>query len=135
LLAFRTLGVGTVNALANSPVGSWKVTVSPEGGLPFTDGAVFSSDGTLTIMEADGVVGLGVWEKVSGNQYAFTIWEYYLDDGTFIQAEVRSTITLDNSKEQYSGPFFFRVSDIDGNVFAEGIGTAIGVRNHVLPMP
>jgi hypothetical protein len=135
VFAFQTLSIGTVMAAANSPVGSWTATVTQTNGLPpFTGVVIFSNDGTLTEIEDSGAVGLGVWEKLSGNQYAFTTLEYVQQDGGNFKAKVTSTITLDD-KEHYSGPFFFQFMTLDGYVLAEGYGTATGVRNHVEPMP
>jgi hypothetical protein len=134
VLGYQTFAVRNAMAAANSPVGSWTVTVTPDDGPPFTNGGIFSSDGTVTIMEADGTLGLGVWEKLSGNQYAFTFWEYYSQDGSSIQVKVSSTFKLINDKEQYVGPFSVQI--FDGiNWIVVGSGTATGVRNHVEPMP
>ena len=133
-LGYQTLAVRNAMSASDSPVGSWTVTVTPDGGPSFIDGAIISSDGTLIVMENNGVVGLGVWEKVSGNRYAFTFWEYYEQDGTFFQAKVISTFKLSNDKEQYDGPFHFQIYAA-GNLIVEGSGTATGVRNHVEPMP
>jgi hypothetical protein len=136
IFAFQTLVVGNVMAAANSPVGSWTVTAKPDGGMPppFTIRLIFSSDGTLTEIEDSGAVGLGVWEKLSGNQYTFTSLVYVPQGGAILQAKVISTITL-NDKEHYSGPYFFELRDPGGNFIVNGFGTATGVRNHVEPMP
>jgi hypothetical protein len=134
VFAFQTLSVGTVMAAANSPVGSWTVEVTRTGLPPFTSVVIFSSDGTLTVIEDNGTVGLGVWQKLSGNKYAFTTLEYVQQGGGNFMAKVTSTITLDD-KEHYSGPFYFQFMTLDGHVLADGFGTAAGVRNHVEPMP
>jgi hypothetical protein len=134
-ISYQIFTVRNAMAAADSPVGSWTVTVSPDGGTPFVDGVIFHSDGTLIAMEDTGVIGLGVWEKLSGNQYAFTIWEFFEQDGSFLHAKVWSTFELNNDKEGYTGPYNFQLTDLAGNVIVEGGGTATGVRNHVEPMP
>jgi hypothetical protein len=126
LLAFQLLAVG------NSLVGSWTVTVTSDQPA-FTSYVNFSSDGTLTEM-SDGVVGMGVWQKLSGHKYAFTLWECIQIGGNDFRGKVTSTITLDD-KDQYSGPFFYEFMGLDGKVINAGHGTATGVRNHVEPMP
>jgi hypothetical protein len=132
---YQALSVRNVKATANSPVGTWTVTVTPEGNPSFIVGVIFSSDGTMSLIEA-GCVGVGVWEKSSGNQYAFSLWEYCdQQDGTFLKSTTVSTFELSKDKEQYTGPFYFQVLDLDGNVLFEGNGTATGVRDHVEAMP
>ena len=134
VLALQTPKIGNAENEANALIGSWKVTVTPDGMASFGSEAIFSSDGTVTIIEDSGAVGLGVWEKLSGDQYAFTVWEYLEQDGSMFKSKVTSKITLDN-KEQYSGPFFFEFMTLDGYVIVSGNGTAAGVRNHIEPMP
>ncbi len=138
ILAFQALSVTNAKAEANSPVGAWNVivTVTGEGAPPpFISEMIFSSDGTVTCMESDGRLGIGVWEKISGNQYAFTMWEYYAQGGMSFQAKLRSTFTLADGKDQYDGPFFVQISIQDGPTVFEGYGNATGVRNQVEPMP
>jgi hypothetical protein len=134
VLAFQTSMVGNAKNEAKELAGSWKVTITGDGAPPITSEANFSNDGTITMIEDNGTVGIGVWEKLSGDQYAFTVWEYIEQGGSNFQAKVSSTITLDD-KDLYSGPFFFQFMDLDGHVLASGTGTSVGVRNHVEPMP
>jgi hypothetical protein len=134
VIGFQTSRVGDASAASSSLEGAWTVTVSPEGGEPFTDGAIFHSDGTATVFESGGV-GPGVWEKLSGDSYAFTFHVFITDGATFLKAKVRSTVKLSADKEHYSGPYFFQVFDLDGNLIVEGPGTAEGVRQHLELMP
>jgi hypothetical protein len=134
VLGYQAISVRNAQAAADSPVGHWTITVTPDGGEAFIDTAIFSSDGTLVVSES-GDIGLGVWQKLSGNRFAFTFWEVYEQDGAFYHSKVSSTIKLQNGKEQYTGPFIFQISDADGNLIIEGYGTAVGVRNHVELMP
>ena len=132
LLAFRGIQGMSVMAAPNSLEGVWMVTVSPEGGTPFSDVTTFSHDGSVTIMENDGRLGIGVWEKVSDHSYAFTAWEYWKEEGTFFQAKISSPIDLGKGGEKYSGPFsvqIFVVGNPDPVVIAKG--SATGVRMHL----
>jgi hypothetical protein len=120
-----------IEALAapKSLVGTWTVTVTPEGGTPFIDGMIFSSDGTTTVMEQDGYLGVGVWEKLSNNRFAFSFWESYLENDALITSKVSSTVEL-SGKDQYSGPFNFQIFS-NGELLVQGTGAATGVRQHV----
>lgn len=121
-------------AAAQSPVGSWIVIVSPDGQPSFTDVVIFSSDGTITVMESDGRLGLGVWQKLPHNQYAFSLWEYFVDNGTTLQVNVTSTIELSKDKEQYTGPYSVTVYVVGNpDPVGGGTGTATGVRQHIEP--
>ena len=134
VIGYQAFKPEQVMAASQSMVGAWTVTVTSEGDT-FTDIAIFSSDGTVTIMESDGRLGLGVWQKLQNNRYAFSFWEYYVEDGTTFQVNITSTIELSRDKEQYTGPFFFQIYDVDGNLIVEGPGTATGVRQPLEPMP
>jgi hypothetical protein len=92
---------------------------------------IFSRDGTMTVMESTGELGIGAWEKVSDHHYAFTFWEFYQQDGASVQVKISSPIELSRDGNQYSAPFSFQMVDLQGNVLAEGRGTAIGVRMQV----
>ena len=133
-LGYQALKPDQAMAAAKSLVGAWIVTVTPEGGTPFTDGVIFSSDGTVTCMEQDGYLGIGVWEKISDNKFAFSFWESYLQDGALIKSKVSSTVELSRDNEQFSGPFHFQIYS-DGNLVVEGNGTGSGVRQHLELMP
>ena len=129
--------IRTSNALAGprTLVGSWTTTVTPEGGEPsFVDAVIFSSDGTVTAMESDGRLGIGVWRKISGASYAFNFWEFVNEGGAAMQIKISSTIQLSKDGEHYSGPFTVEVRDTAGNLLGTGGGTASGDRQHVEPM-
>jgi hypothetical protein len=126
---------GSVAQAAGSktPAGSWTVTVTPGDEPSFVDAAIFSSDGTVTIMEANGQLGIGVWEKTSHDSYAFTFWEYFGENDATIQERMSSTIQLSENGDVYNGPFSVEVY-VDGKLVGSGGGTATGVRMHVEPM-
>jgi hypothetical protein len=135
ILAFNIWPAGNAMAEANSPVGSWNVLATQENGLPpFTNMVNFYKDGTLSEIEDIGGVAQGVWEKLSGNKYAFTKIGYIELDGTKFQFKVWSTFTLDD-KDHFSGPFISQIMDLQGNPLGAVTGNATGVRLHVEPMP
>jgi hypothetical protein len=135
LAGCQQLGAGSASAEANSPLGMWTGTITLEDGTTQKVGVIFSSDGTMTVMEESGALGLGVWEKATGNQYRFTFWEYTQQDDAKLTWRVRSTIERSDDKEQFSGPFDVHLSGPDGSIIAEGAGSATFVRNKVEPMP
>lgn len=120
-------------AAANSLQGVWIANVSPQGQPPFTSSAAFHSDGSVTMNESDGRIGVGVWEKVSDHGYAFTVWEYWKEGEAYFQAKVSSSpIELSKGGDEYSGPFTFQVYAVGNPTpIVEGTGTATGVRMRV----
>ena len=134
VIGYQAFKPEQAKAAPQSLVGSWIASVTPDGGPSFTDIIIFSSDGTATVMEGDGTLGLGVWQKLPHNRYAFSVWEYYVEDGTSLQVNVASTIELSRDKDQYSGPFTF-TAYVVGNPdpVNEGSGTAVGVRLQIQP--
>lgn len=134
---YQSLGGGAALASpAKGPVGSWSVTVV-HGDQPTAIALVsFSSDGTMTDIE-NGVAGVGVWEKISADKYAFTVL-LRLDPNLAPQlfsAKTVSTFTLSQDGETYSGPFVVTLYDQQGTPMFSESGTATGVRMHVEPMP
>ncbi len=131
-IGYQALKPDQVMAAADSPVGTWIATVTLEGQPTFVTVAAFSSDNTLTIMEDDGRLGLGVWERLSDRRFAFTFWEHSTNpDGAILTIKLNSTIELSADKEQYTGPFSIQIFIPDGTQVGEGGGTATGVRMHV----
>jgi hypothetical protein len=135
LLGYWALVSNKALAGSKSLVGSWNVTVAPEGMEPFQHGVIFSSDGTMTNMVDTGTIGIGVWKKISNRQYAFTIWQYYKEGESFFQAKVYSTAELSDDKLSYTAPFVFEIYDLEGNLLVRGPGTSTGVRMNVETMP
>jgi hypothetical protein len=134
VIGYQAFKPEPVLAGSKSLVGAWTVTVTREGYPPFTDIATFSSDSTLVVMESDGRLGLGVWQKLAHESYAFSLWEYYVEDGTTFQVKLTSTIELSKDKEQYTGPFSVLVYVVGiPDPVGEGSGTATGVRMHSEP--
>ncbi len=110
--------------------------MEPEGQPQFVDVVTFHSDRMMTVVE-NGAAGTEVWEKISANSYAFTMW-ILLDpdiDPTLSRAKVVSTIQLSKDGEQYTGPFISYLYDQQGNLLFSAEGMATGLRMHIEPMP
>jgi len=132
---YQTHLVSNASAAGQTPVGTWTANVTPNGAPPFKVVVSFHNYGTLTNMEADGRPGIGTWQKIGGNTYAFTMLEYWQAGGVSYQAKVNSTFKLSKDGEQYYGPSTVEVRDQAGNViFAGDAGDAVGQRMHVEPM-
>jgi hypothetical protein len=134
IIGLQAFNVGNASAAPNTLEGAWTVNVSPDGGPSFVDLASFLSDGTANIIESDGV-GIGVWEKLTGDNYAFTFLVFIKEGDAYLTAKVRSTVKLSADKEHYNGSYFFQIWGSDGGLIAEGSGTAEGIRQHVELMP
>lgn len=57
-------------APADGLVGSWIVTIRPDGGGKVSNLASIATDGTLTNSDPNFGGGVGTWEKVGGREYA-----------------------------------------------------------------
>jgi hypothetical protein len=121
-----------VLAASNSLEGVWTVTVSPSGQPPFTGVTDFHRDGSVTIMENDGRLGIGVWEKVSDSRYSFTAWEYWKEGDSYLQAKISGPVELSKGNDEYSGPFTLQVLVVGNPTpIVDGSGTATGIRMSV----
>jgi hypothetical protein len=110
-------------------VGTWDVTVTPDGGPTFPALLTFARGGGLTETESDAPgTGLGAWKRTSGNQFAVAFKTFIFTPAGDPQGwvVVRSVVTLDNGT--LSGPFKFDVFDTSGNKVQSGSGTATATR-------
>lgn len=134
---YQALGGGAALASpAKGPVGSWVVTVALPNQPEEKVVVMFTSDGTMVDIE-NGNAGLGVWEKISADSYAFTMFGRLDPDISPLLYSVKlvSTFQLSQDGEQYSGPFVATFYDREGTPLFSMPGTATGVRMHVEPMP
>ncbi|MBM4460803.1 MAG: hypothetical protein FJ011_24100 [Chloroflexi bacterium] len=119
---------------ANSLEGVWIVSVSMSGpdAPTYTAMASFHHDGSVTMMENDGRLGIGVWEKVADHRYVWTIWEYWKEGEDFLQAKVNSSLELSKGGDTYNDAVTFQAFVV-GNPkpIAEGSATGAGVRMRV----
>lgn len=110
-------------------LGTWSVTVTPDGQPSFQALVTLHAGGGLTETESDAPgTGLGAWEQVGHNQYQFA-FETFIFTATGApngHVIVRGLTTLKDGT--LSGPFKFDVYDPSGNVVQSGSGTTTGTR-------
>jgi hypothetical protein len=106
-------------------VGTWDVTVTPDGQPQVSALLTLTRGGGLIETESDFPgTGLGSWNRIGPDRYAFAIKTFNFKptgepNGWVI---VRSRVTL--SGGTLSGPFRFDVFDAAGNKVDSGGGTA-----------
>jgi hypothetical protein len=130
---------GCLTVPTGTLVGTWRVTVSPDGIPPFRAYNVFTADGNSLEFDNSNPPGqqsiaVGPWTKTGVNTYAFLeINQLYDAQGTY-QGEFRvtSTITLETGGNLFTGTFKFTVSDPSDMPVFQGGGTARGVRVSVV---
>jgi len=109
----------------NQLIGTWEVTVMPNGGDPIIDYVTFHEGGGLTNIDPDPNLsaGLGTWERLGANRFANTFVHFLSDQGTPVGLlQVNAEVTFDPKTETLSGPFRTDVV-IGGNVVQSICGT------------
>jgi hypothetical protein len=110
-------------------LGTWSVTVTPDGQPSFQALVTLEAGGGVTETESDQPgTGLGAWEQVGRNTYRFA-FETFLFTATGAPGGhviVRGLTSLKDGT--LSGPFKFDVYDPSGNVVQSGSGTSTGTR-------
>jgi len=116
-------------------VGTWVVTVSPDGMPSFRAYNVFSADGNSLEFDnsnppSQQTVAVGPWKKIGPRQFAFTeINDLFDAQGNFqSELKVKSTLTVNQASDQFHGSFQFTVYDPKGAIVFQGYGTALGQR-------
>ena len=92
----------------NHLIGTWQVTVMPDGGGQVIDYASFAEGGGITNIDPDPALsaGLGTWERVGPNSFANTFVHFLNDHGTPLGiVKVNAVITYDPTTATLSGPF------------------------------
>jgi hypothetical protein len=143
--------------------GTWLVNLNVNGGAaaafsqtteslssaavqaPFIALETFHSDGTfietslIDYIAPQGPPGQGVWEKTGSREFALTIYGVIIGTVTNPQFEgtykVRSRLTLNNTGEEFSGPFKIEIFDPAGNSITTLDGTAQGRRAKLETLP
>jgi len=128
---------------SNQIVGSWLVTVTPEGApVPFRGLITFTQDGGV-IASAQGDVlldappgvppvataGHGAWVR-TGQTFRFTFRQiFYNADGTYAGgAKISHRVRLNAGGNGWTGSLSVEIYDADGNVVFSGTGTETAVR-------
>lgn len=122
-------------------VGSWFVTVTPTVLPPFVGLTTFSADGglsetnALTLASSLESPGHGQWIRIKPRRYAVTFVNLEVNpDGSFAGiGKVRSTITLGQTGNDWSGTFQVELLDPDGNLLFSDNGTVSATRITVEP--
>jgi len=125
----------TLAANGHSLVGTWKVTVSPDGIPPFTAYNVFTVDGNSFEFDNSNPpsgqsIAVGPWTSTGVNSFSFTeINQLYDNTGAYAgELKVRGAIELTADGNSFSSKFKFDVADPTGTVVFSGGGTAAGKR-------
>lgn len=109
----------------NQLIGTWEVTVMPNGGDPIIDYVTFNEGGGVTNIDPDPNLsaGLGTWERLGSNRFANTFVHFLSDHGTPVGLlKVNAEVAFDPKTETLSGPFRTDVV-IGGNVVQSICGT------------
>lgn len=110
-------------------VGTWDVSVTPDGAPAFPALLSFHRGGTLTETESDAPgTGLGAWKRTGAKTFAVAFKTFIFTPTGDPQGWVivRAAVTLDAGK--LSGPFKFDLFDPAGNKVQSGAGTATATR-------
>jgi len=121
--------------------GTFVTTVNFEG-TSFKVLHSFTRDGRTTVLLPFGppccndtrVGGLGEWIRTGPREFAVTEFFFDSQDITVPLQRSRLKLTLDESGEEFSGPFRFEVIDTEGNVLFSDDGTFTGKRLNVVPL-
>jgi hypothetical protein len=126
-------GAAELHAKSNDAlVGSWVVTVRPDGSPSVTNLAIASADGTLTNSDPAFGTGVGTWEAVGGREYVVKFVHLVsssagLPPGTAMLV-VRGSLKAKSSGKKVTGPFVTTFVDGDGNELASFAGTVRLIR-------
>jgi hypothetical protein len=115
-------------------IGTWEVTVQPNGGPSFTAYNVFTADGNSIEFDNSGApsgqtVAVGPWKRTGDHKYAFVEINQLFDDTGFAGTlKVKATITLNDAGDQFTSTFQFTVMSPAGQAVFSGTGTATAKR-------
>jgi len=141
LLSVVAAGQGQSSHSSKNLPGTFVVTVNFEG-TSFKVLENFARDGRSTVLLPFGppccndtrVGGLGEWIRTGPREFAVTVFFFDAQDTTVPLQRSRLSLTLDESGNEFSGPFRYEVIDTEGNVlFSDDVSFA-GKRLNVVPL-
>jgi hypothetical protein len=133
-------------AIAGSWIGDVTITAPPELAGTFEALLSFTEDGRVFATAQGDVVdpvqspGMGSWERQTGRVFALSFKTLFYETqgdaaGSLIGvATIRSTSTVSETGDSFSGPFKFALADQQGNVLLETNGTWQFARIKVEPL-
>lgn len=133
-------------AIAGSWIGDVTITSPPELAGAFKALLSFTEDGRVfataqgDVLEPAQSPGMGTWERQTGRVFALSFKTLFYETqgdaaGSLIGvATIRSTSTVSETGDAFSGPFKFALVDSQGNVLLETNGTWQFTRIKVEPL-
>jgi hypothetical protein len=134
------------NAIAGSWIGDVTITTPPEFGGTFKALLSFTEDGRMFATAQGDVVapaqspGMGAWQYQGGHTNALSFKTMFYETqgdaaGSLIGiATIRSTSTVNETSDKFSGPFKLALVDPQGNVLISTEGTWQFTRIKVEPL-
>lgn len=126
-------------AVNNSIAGSWYVSSTPNGGVPFK-GMITFSDGGGLIASAQGdnlvdigslaTAGHGTWERTGNREFLFTFRQIlYRPDGSYDGGvKVRHTAMMDRRGMEWTGQLTVEIFNANDEVVFSGTGSGTAIR-------
>ena len=113
-------------------VGTWIVNdLGPEGSPSL---ASFTSDGVVTDIEAEGGVGLGVWQPTGERTAAFTMVIPFADEEFYATIQINVSVSIDASGDSGTADYSYTAVLADGTVADSGMGSVTITRMPVQPL-
>lgn len=113
-------------------VGTWIVTdLGPETSPSVTS---FTSDGVVIDVEADGGVGLGVWQPTGERTAAFTMIVPLAFEDFYATIQINVTVSIDASGDSGIAEYTYTAVLADGTVGDAGTGSVAITRMPVQPL-
>jgi hypothetical protein len=140
------LGAEKKNLIAGSWIGDVTITTPPEFGGTFKALLSFTEDGRMFATAQGDVLapvqspGMGAWQYQGGRTNALSFKTLFYETqgaaaGSLIGvATIRSSSTINEASDKFSGPFKFALADPQGNVLLTTEGTWQFTRIKVEPL-
>ncbi len=113
-------------------VGTWIVNDLGPGASPSLTS--FTSEGIVTDVEADGGVGLGVWQPTGERTAALTMVVPLTDGEFYATVQINVTVSIDASGDSGTADYTYTAVQSDGTVGESGTGSVTITRMSVQPL-